>query len=177
MESGAAAVSSIMDPKERIMQQLAHRVAELEQVQLHLQLLACRCRVDIFLQRTASAIASEILANSARNEEHRALEEALERIKVLQSRCTENEEMLRQKDTAHNALIQKMAETSRTQAPCHAPSSPRLNAFDDFNSDLLQAEAGRALVVALRQQLGDEQERAAALQKQLVREREQVRPS
>ena len=109
---------------------------------------------------------------------HRELEEALERIKVLQSRCTENEEMLRQKDTAHNALIQKMAETSRTQAPCHAPSSPRLNAFDDFNSDLkLQAEAGRALAVALRQQIGDEQERAAALQKQLVREREQVRPS
>jgi hypothetical protein len=141
-------------------------------------LIACRYRVDIFLQRTASAIASEILANTARNEEHRALEEALERIQVLQSRCTENEEMLRQKDTAHNALIQKMAETSRTQAPCHVPSSLRLNAFDDFNSDLkLQAEAGRALAVALRQQIGDEQERAAALQKQLVREREQVRPS
>ena len=109
---------------------------------------------------------------------HRELEEALERIKVLQSRCAENEEMLRQKDAAHNALIQKVAETSRTQAPCHAPSSPRLNAFDDFNSDLkLQAEAGRALAVALRQQIGDEQERAAVLQRQLAREREQVRLS
>ena len=140
--------------------------------------LACRYRVDIFLQRTASAIASQILANTARNEEHRALEEALERIKVLQSRCAENEEILRQKDTAHNALIQNVAETSRTQAPCHAPSSPRLNAFDDFNSDLkLQAEAGRALAVALRQQIGDEQERAAVLQRQLAREREQVRLS
>lgn len=140
--------------------------------------LACRYRVDIFLQRTASAIASQILSNTARNEEHRALEEALERIKVLQSRCAENEEMLRQKDAAHNALIQKVAETSRTQAPCHAPSSPRLNAFDDFNSDLkLQAEAGRALAVALRQQIGDEQERAAVLQRQLAREREQVRLS
>ena len=96
---------------------------------------------------------------------------------MLQSRCAENEDALRQKEAAQHELIQKLAQMARAQmSSCDAPSLPRLNAFDDFNSDLkLQVEAGRTLIDAIRQQLEDERERVAVLQKQLAREKEQVR--
>ena len=133
--------------------------------------------VFIFLQRTASAIASEISAVAAKDEKNRELEEALERNKVLQARCAENEDMLRQQDVAQHELMQRMAQMARAQtSSSDAPLSTRLNAFDDFNSDLkLQVEAGRTLLDAIRQQLEDERERVAVLQKQIAREREQVR--
>ncbi len=135
---------------------------------------------DIIVQMHSQNHLFEVSQNSLVTKTERLqceLEEALAKIKVLQSRCAENEDALRQKEAAQHELIQKLAQMARAQlSSCDAPSSPRLNAFDDFNSDLkLQVEAGRTLIDAIRQQLGDERERVAVLQKQLAREKEQVR--
>jgi hypothetical protein len=139
-----------------------------------------------FSQRTAAAVASEKAAASERDEKKRELEEALEKIQLLEAICAATNDTLRQTqsqlllfEVSQKALLQNMAQMVQTQPTCRddAATSPRHNAFDDFNADLkLQVEAGRSLIDALRQQLCDEQERADVLQKQLTKEKEQVVP-
>jgi hypothetical protein len=130
-------------------------------------------------------MASEIVAVAEKKEKQRKLEEALEKIKTLETACAVKDEMVRQTqaqahlyEVAQSALVQKMDEMAQAlMSPrAEAATSTRINAFDGFNSDLtLQLDAARSLNDALRQQMRDEQERSDALQKQLVREKEQVR--
>ena len=131
-------------------------------------------------------MASEKAATSERDEMKRELEEALEKIQLLEAVCAATNDTLRHSqsqvhlfEVSQKALLQNMAQIVQTQTTCRedAATSPRHNAFDDFNADLkLQVEAGRTLIDALRQQLCDEQESAAVLQKQLAKEKEQVVP-
>ena len=117
------------------------------------------------MQRTAAAVTNEKAAVSEGAERKRQLEEAIETIKFLQNARSE-------KDYFQNMarLVQ-----SQTVSSDDAATSPRCNTFDDFNSDLkLQVEAGRALIASLRQELSDAQDCVAVMQKQLVREKEQV---
>ena len=159
-------------------------------------------------------MASEIVAVAEKKEKQRKLEEALEKIKTLETACTVKDEMVRQTQ-AQSHLYEdipsqqrrleealekiKTLETGFSTNPCdmlplknvvqdnlaiaqalmspraEAATSTTINAFDGFNSDLtLQLDAARSLNDALRQQMRDEQERADALQKQLVRAKEQV---
>ena len=130
-------------------------------------------------------MASEIVAVAEKKEKQRKLEEALEKIKTLETTCAVKDEMVRQTqaqahlyEVAQSALVQKMAQMAQAlMSPrAEAATSTTINAFDGFNSDLtMQLDAARSLNDALRQQLRDEQERADALQKQLVRAKEQVR--
>jgi hypothetical protein len=130
-------------------------------------------------------MASEIVAVAEKKEKQRKLEEALEKIKTLETTCAVKDEMVRQTqaqahlyEVAQSALVQKMAQMAQAlMSPrAEAATSTTINAFDGFNSDLtLQLDAARSLNDALRQQMRDEQERSDALQKQLVREKEQVR--
>ena len=130
-------------------------------------------------------MASEIVAVAEKKEKQRKLEEALEKIKTLETACAVKDEMVRQTqaqshlyEVAQSALVQKMAQMAQAlMSPrAEAATSTTINAFDGFNSDLtLQLDAARSLNDALRQQMRDEQERSDALQKQLVREKEQVR--
>ena len=130
-------------------------------------------------------MASEIVAVAEKKEKQRKLEEAFEKIKTLETACSVKDEVVRQTqaqahlyEVAQSALVQKMAEMAQAlMSPrAEAATSTRINAFDGFNSDLtLQLDAARSLNDALRQQMRDEQERADALQKQLVRAKEQVR--
>jgi hypothetical protein len=129
------------------------------------------------LQRTAAAVANEKNAASERDDKAREAEEARQKIKLLETCCAVKDETIRQAqaqiqlfEVSQNALAQ-----TRTTSRDDATTSPRHNAFDDFNSDLkLQVEAGRTLIAALRKQICDEQERVAVLEKQLAREKEQV---
>ena len=130
-------------------------------------------------------MASEIVAVAEKKEKQRKLEEALEKIKTLETTCAVKDEMVRQTqaqahlyEVAQSALVQKMAQMAQAlmSSRTEAATSTMTNAFDGFNSDLtLQLDAARSLNDALRQQMRDEQERADALQKQLVRAKEQVR--
>ena len=131
-----------------------------------------------------AAAANEKAAYSEREEQKRELCDAVEKIKLLETVCAGKDDILRQTqarihlfEVSQTAMIQNMARLvqSQTVSSDDAATSPRCNAFDDFNSDLkLQVEAGRALIASLRQELSDAQDCVAVMQKQLAREKEQV---
>jgi hypothetical protein len=119
-------------------------------------------------------MASEIVAVNEKEDQQRKLEEALEKIKTLETGFSTNPcDILPLK----NVVQDNIAVAQALMSPrAEAATSTRTNAFDGFNSDLtLQLDAARSLNDALRQQMRDEQERSDALEKQLVREKEQVR--
>ena len=115
-------------------------------------------------------MASEIVAVAEKEETQLKFEEALEKIKTLETGISTNCDMLLHHQVDNLAIAQTLM-SSRTEAA----TSTMTNSFDGFNSDLTQQlDAARSLHDALHQQMRDEQERADALQKQLVRAKEQA---